>query len=165
MGTLQVIGRNIQRSKWLQILLALGLIVAVYLYYSLGSSMKITAIRDNGSRSAHDHVASEKDSSLLSVSDKVVDVVPEIREVDVMITFTKAETNHNLQKKFRTTVKSLLRFCSVPVNLYILGDAGSEKIARAIVEEEAPDHKQKYKVNSKSNKPSRFKDSIIEYSS
>ena len=140
MDTLRLFGQAIQRSRFLQLLLIAGLLGAVYLYYSLGSSSKITAIRDNASRKSVD--ASGQISSLLSVSD----TVGEIKEIDVIVTFTKAATNPSLLKKFRTTVKSLFRFSSVPVNLYILGDDASEKIARNILEEEVPEHKHKYKV-------------------
>lgn len=142
MDVLKTLGRAIQRSKCLQITLVVGLLVMIYIYYSLGSYPKITAIRDRGERNKNAKVeSSDTDAGVLSVSHSI----NEIKEIDVMITFARAENNFNLQSKFRTTVKSMLRFSSVLVNLYILGDVGSEKIARSILEDVSK-HGHKYKV-------------------
>ncbi|KAK3597801.1 hypothetical protein CHS0354_006171 [Potamilus streckersoni] len=51
----------------------------------------------------------------------------------VIITFTNAANNYGLQEKFRITVKSLFRFSSVPINLYILGDEQSKTIVSDIL--------------------------------
>lgn len=128
-----------QRSKCLQILLSVGLLVGVYCYYSFGSSAKISANR---------HISNRKTKAMKTdvVPESHVKSANEIAEIDVMITFSKAEHNINLQRKFRTTVKSMFRFLSVPINLYILGDETSEKIARQILKEEVAAYDQMYRV-------------------
>ncbi|KAL4221517.1 Xyloside xylosyltransferase 1 [Mactra antiquata] len=60
--------------------------------------------------------------------------------IDVMVTFTKAEDNHKLISKFRTTVSSMLKFATVHINLYILGDDASIEIAHDILDEVADKH-------------------------
>jgi hypothetical protein len=55
--------------------------------------------------------------------------------INVVITFTNAVSNTNLQNKFRITVSSLLKHATVPISLYIVGEDDSQKLASKIVDE------------------------------
>jgi hypothetical protein len=44
-------------------------------------------------------------------------------DINVMITFTNARHNHNLQSKFRTSVTSMFKWTSSRLNIYIIGDS------------------------------------------
>jgi hypothetical protein len=68
------------------------------------------------------------------------------QEINVIITFTNAQHNTNLQSKFGTTVSSLFHHSSMPVALYIIGDDVSQKIAKDILEQRVVDSK-KYRVS------------------
>jgi hypothetical protein len=67
-------------------------------------------------------------------------------EINVIITFTNAQHNTNLQSKFGTTVSSLFQHSSIPVTLYIIGDDVSQKIAKDILEQRVVGS-QKYRVS------------------
>jgi hypothetical protein len=54
------------------------------------------------------------------------------RRINVGITFTKAGANQNLINKFKLCVSSLLKYATVDINFYIIGDAQSQLIARRI---------------------------------
>jgi len=53
--------------------------------------------------------------------------------IHVVITFTNAEYKRELQQKFAVTVSSLFQHSTRPVTLYIIGDAGSQLIAKNIL--------------------------------
>lgn len=56
-------------------------------------------------------------------------------EVNVIITFTNAAGNLNLQRKFKVTVCSLLKHSSINLALHIIGDDKSQFLADDILEE------------------------------
>lgn len=80
------------------------------------------------------HVES-RSSSDKQTNDPVLeeDLLPE--EVQVVITFTKAKQNPNLQDKFKTCVQSILQLSSVNLAFHIIGDEDSQKIAEKILTE------------------------------
>lgn len=54
--------------------------------------------------------------------------------IDVGIIFTKAGGNENLVGKFKTCVCSILKYSSIDLNLYIIGDTESQYIAKNIID-------------------------------
>lgn len=52
--------------------------------------------------------------------------------INVGITFTKVNEHPSLKEKFRLCVSSLLKYASVNINFYIIGDPESQQIARKI---------------------------------
>ncbi|XP_046335690.2 xyloside xylosyltransferase 1-like [Haliotis rufescens] len=56
-------------------------------------------------------------------------------EINVIITFTNAQSSPSLQRKFTVTVTSMLAATSAPVALHILGDIESQKLAASIMKE------------------------------
>ncbi len=68
------------------------------------------------------------------------------QEINVIITFTNAKSNHNLQRKFGITVKSILQHTSVPLAIYIIGDPESQNIAARILQENSKGCKTTYRV-------------------
>ena len=52
--------------------------------------------------------------------------------INVGITFTKASANENLRNKFKLCVSSLLKYASVDIDFYIIGDLESQTIAKKI---------------------------------
>jgi len=79
-----------------------------------------------------------------SVSD-VTSFDQSVLPVSVIITFTNAKYNRELQSKFTLTVTSLFQHSTRPVTLYIIGDPESQFLAESILSEHVtePD---KYKV-------------------
>jgi hypothetical protein len=67
-------------------------------------------------------------------------------DINVMITFTNARHNHNLQSKFRTSVTSMFKWTSSRLNIYIIGDNNSQILADNILKEAANRHMKEYKV-------------------
>ncbi|KAL3862296.1 hypothetical protein ACJMK2_008275 [Sinanodonta woodiana] len=65
---------------------------------------------------------------------------------NVIITFTNAANNYVLQEKFRTTVKSLFKFSSIPINLFILGDEKSKTIVSEILRDVVPNPLEKMEL-------------------
>lgn len=57
------------------------------------------------------------------------------QRINVIITFTNAVGNENLQSKFKQTVESILIHTSVPLVLYIIGEAESQNLAKKLVDE------------------------------
>lgn len=55
-------------------------------------------------------------------------------EINVLITFTGASTNQQLQSKFETTVESMFQFSTVKIQLYIIGDPTSQQIAKTFLD-------------------------------
>jgi hypothetical protein len=53
-------------------------------------------------------------------------------KVNVGITFTKAGSNQDLVKKFKLCVSSLLKYATIDINFYIIGDKQSQLIAKNI---------------------------------
>lgn len=149
MEVARAVQNRVKRSKTVQFTVVIVVIFSVYAFYKLGSSPRISGLNSsyhegNGQEDQKPKV----EESLLSVSDSGVNKVVKDdadQPIDVMITFTKAENSHNLQTKFRTTVMSLFKFASTKINLYILGDGKSEKIAKDILLEVAD--RQKYDVS------------------
>lgn len=56
-----------------------------------------------------------------------------VNNIDVIIIFTKAKDNRNLQDKFEVTVRSMFKWASVPLSLYIIGDENSKELADRII--------------------------------
>lgn len=54
------------------------------------------------------------------------------KTINVGITFTKVLENKNLQDKFRLCVSSILKYSTVDINFYIIGDKQSQYIAKNI---------------------------------
>ncbi|RNA37042.1 xyloside xylosyltransferase 1 [Brachionus plicatilis] len=54
--------------------------------------------------------------------------------IDVGIIFTKAGGNENLIEKFKTCVSSILKYSSIDLNLYIIGDTESQYIAKNVID-------------------------------
>ena len=67
-------------------------------------------------------------------------------DINVIITFTNAKSNANLQQKFRLTVSSMLKHASVPLKIQIIGEPESQAIASKILEESSADSKSTYRV-------------------
>ena len=67
-------------------------------------------------------------------------------DINVIITFTNAKSNANLQRKFRLTVSSMLEHASVPLKIQIIGEPESQAIASKILEESSANSKSTYKV-------------------
>lgn len=89
-----------------------------------------------------------KNATLLSVSKlKTIEFVKDKPDhaINVFIIFTNVVYYSHLQKKFATTVASLLKFSSIPINLYLLGDLESYRIAKDILKGAADGHK--YRVS------------------
>ena len=74
-----------------------------------------------------------------------VNAMKNVLPVHVVITFTNAEYKRELQTKFALTVSSLLRHSTRPVTLYVIGDAGSQLLAKNILAEHVTES-QKYTV-------------------
>ena len=53
-------------------------------------------------------------------------------QINVGITFTKAATNANLRNKFKLCINSLLKYSTIDINFYIIGDPDSQQVARDI---------------------------------
>lgn len=73
-------------------------------------------------------------------------------EINVIITFTNARHNHNLQTKFKTSVMSMFKWTSSRLNIYIIGDGDSQIVADNILKEAANKHMKEYKVYMCNNK-------------
>ena len=56
-------------------------------------------------------------------------------EINVIITFTNAQRNQKLQRKFQLTVSSMLQHASVPLAIHVIGDPESQKLAAGILEQ------------------------------
>ncbi|WAR15024.1 XXLT1-like protein [Mya arenaria] len=123
--------KRIFNSFLFQISVALLVLLVCIYFYNVGSTPNITALLKSEITKTKvkktSFVVSDGDGDLLSVLEK--------DQVNIMITFTNAKQNGNLQNKFRTTVRSLFHFTSKPVNLFILGDEHSEAIAKDILAE------------------------------
>lgn len=66
--------------------------------------------------------------------------------INVAITFTKITGNDKLKDKFRLCVSSLLKYATIDINFYIIGDAESQYVAREIFSK-IKNYNIKYKVN------------------
>lgn len=53
-------------------------------------------------------------------------------KINVGITFTKAANNDNLVNKFKLCVSSLLKYATIDINFYIIGDHESQNIAKKV---------------------------------
>lgn len=69
-----------------------------------------------------------------------------VHEINVVITFTNAKDNTNLQQKFQTTVLSMFKWTTTPVNIYIIGDQASQVIADAILKQAVSKYNKQYKL-------------------
>lgn len=67
--------------------------------------------------------------------------------INVGITFTKAAANENLRNKFKLCVSSLLKYASVDIDFYIIGDLESQTIAKKIFSSVKNLNKINYEVN------------------
>ena len=69
-------------------------------------------------------------------------------EINVIITFTNAASNSNLQTKFKLTVSSILEHATVPLRIQIIGDPKSQSIASEILKQSSANAKTTYKVRN-----------------
>ncbi len=69
-------------------------------------------------------------------------------EIHVIITFTFAKRNVNLQNKFRKTVTSLLEHATVPLEIQVIGDNESQAVASDIIREASEKSRTTYKVRA-----------------
>ena len=53
-------------------------------------------------------------------------------KINVGITFTKAYNNENLRNKFKVCVSSMLKYATIDINFYVIGDQESQIIAKKI---------------------------------
>ena len=90
--------------------------------------------------------ASLKEESEIKVAESGSNAENSPGSINVIITFTKAKQNVNLQQKFKVTVNSILRFSSVKLNFYIIGDKDSQSIAEKTIKEVSASHKVNYEV-------------------
>lgn len=72
----------------------------------------------------------KSDSLLADNGNAKADVYGPEMVLDVLITFTKAKNNINLQNKFSVCVSSMLGQTSGPLNLHVVGESSSLEIAR-----------------------------------
>ena len=71
-----------------------------------------------------------------------------VDSINVAITFTKARNNQNLISKMQLCVHSLLKYATIDINFYIIGDDESQKIA-SLIFSKARNIKIEYKVSSR----------------
>lgn len=144
--------RFIQNSTICHLTIFCFIVILIYGAYNYG---KISIFSDGNNRFYHTEILDNKvkqsrqmnkDKTKVETvktesntdNDQGQELRPEIKEKDtpedinVIITFTKAKNNQNLQSKFRTTMESMVHFLSVPVTLYIIGDNESQVIAAQI---------------------------------
>ena len=62
-----------------------------------------------------------------------LDNAQKAERINVGIIFTKAGGNENLQHKFKLCIFSILKYATVNINLHIIGDRESQKLARRII--------------------------------
>lgn len=55
-----------------------------------------------------------------------------VDSINVGITFTKVHEHPSLKEKFRLCVSSILKYSTVNINFYLIGDAESQRIAKKI---------------------------------
>jgi lipopolysaccharide biosynthesis glycosyltransferase len=55
------------------------------------------------------------------------------KRINVGIIFTKASSNTNLQDKFKICISSLLKYATIDLNLYIIGDKESQLLAKKFI--------------------------------
>ena len=53
--------------------------------------------------------------------------------INIGIIFTKTAGNENLQEKFKLCIFSILKYATVDMNIYIIGDRESQNLARRII--------------------------------
>jgi len=61
------------------------------------------------------------------------DVSSPDERINVGIIFTKAASNRNLQEKFKLCISSLLKYATIDLNLYIIGDKESQLLAKKFI--------------------------------
>ena len=67
--------------------------------------------------------------------------------INLIITFTNADSNSRLQEKFTLTVSSLLQHASVPIAIHVIGDDKSQTIAADILRKSAHHATSTYSVS------------------
>ena len=98
----------------------------VYVIYTLSKATDSANQKPNG-KDLRGSIVRKFD--LLSVSNRKAIDDP----IDLLITFTKANHNNEIQDKFRTCVSSLFKFLSVPIRLNLMSDNASRDIANHIL--------------------------------
>jgi lipopolysaccharide biosynthesis glycosyltransferase len=68
--------------------------------------------------------------------------------INVGITFTKTTGNDKLKAKFKLCVSSLLKYATVDINFYIIGDTESQYVAKEILSSVKKNRRVKYRVVS-----------------
>ena len=59
------------------------------------------------------------------------DIIKDVNRINVAITFSKAKDNLKLQEKFKTCIKSLLKYATIDINFFIVGDVDSQNLAKS----------------------------------
>lgn len=143
---------RILHSRIFQFFSFLVVLYSLYAVYNFSNALDFIkykkGLSGNGMMIFTDDNKQIKNETLLSVSKlKTTEFVKGKTEqaIDVVIIFSDVVYYSHLQKKFATTVASLLRFSSIPINLFVLGDLASYRIAQNILKEATDSHK--YRVS------------------
>ena len=111
-----------RRSHAFKVVISMLFACFVYVIYTLSKATDPASQKPN-EKGLRDSIIRKFD--LLSVSNK--------NPIDLLITFTKANHNKEIQDKFRTCVSSLFKFLSVPIRLNLMSDNASRDIANHIL--------------------------------
>ena len=115
-----------RRSHAFKVVISMLFACFVYVIYTLSKATDSANQKPN-EKALRDSMVRKFD--LLSVSNRKAIDDP----IDLLITFTKADHNNEIQDKFRTCVSSLFNFLSVPVRLNLMSDNASRDIANHIL--------------------------------
>ena len=116
----------LRRSHAFKVVISMLFACFVYVIYTLSKATHSSNQKPN-EKDLRDSLVRKFD--LLSVSNKKAIDDP----IDLLITFTKANHNKEIQDKFKTCVSSLFKFLSVPVRLNLMSDSASRDIANHIL--------------------------------
>jgi hypothetical protein len=67
--------------------------------------------------------------------------------INIAFTFTKANNNQNLIDKFQSCIGTLLKYATIDLNIFVLGDADSQLIARRLFDASSNVNNINYKVS------------------
>ena len=115
-----------RRSHAFKLVISMLLACFVYVIYTLSKATDPANQKPN-EKDIRGSIVRKYD--LLSVSNQKANDDP----IDLLITFTKANHNKEIQDKFRTCVSSLFKFLSVPARLNLMSDNASRDIANRIL--------------------------------
>ncbi|CAH1775245.1 unnamed protein product, partial [Owenia fusiformis] len=125
---------RILRSRILQVLIFITVIVSIYLFYQIANKSTFTSETNNiRIKNNLDPISEKGNDGKNDRSDRRIS--ENVNEIDVIVTFTKAEHNYALRDKFKVTVSSLLKHSTIDIKFHIIGDEPSQKIAKQILDE------------------------------